>query len=201
MTEIFTNVGRFNNYIVLLVLTGFILVGKSFIVLWVGPEYETAYYAGVILMISGYIPAVQTLGVNIQNAKNMHKIRSVVYFGVACINVVSSIFLIKQWGVIGTCLGTLFATLLGHGIFMNYYYHKKVGLNIVRFWKKIIRWLIPVIILTTIGKIVLIYLPVNSWITLFAFAFGYSFIYLIMLAALELKADERKKIIDKLIKR
>ena len=97
LTNVFTKVGEFNNYLMLLVLSGFLLIGRQFVTLWVGKEYDISYYATVILMISGYIPAVQTLGVNIQNAKNMHRIRSVVYFFVACINVIASVFLIKMY--------------------------------------------------------------------------------------------------------
>ena len=58
-------------------------------------------------------PSVQTLGVNIQNAKDMHRPRSVIYFLVACVNVGVSILLIRRWGVTGTSLGTLGAMTLG----------------------------------------------------------------------------------------
>lgn len=153
----------------LLVLSGFLLVGRQFISLWVGDEYEISYYATLILMLAGYIPAVQTLGVNIQNAKNMHRMRSIVYFCVACVNVISSIFLIKMWGVIGTCLGTLFATLLGHGYFMNYYYYHKIGLNIFIFWKEMFKWLIPVSVLTIVSSRVLKFVVIDSWIRLIGF--------------------------------
>lgn len=192
LTRIFTKVGMINNYLMLLVLSGFILVGRSFVTLWVGNEYDQAFYAALILMLAGYIPAVQTLGVNIQNAKNMHRIRSVVFFIVACLNVIASIFLIKYYGVIGTCLGTLFAILLGNGIFMNFYYHKKLKLNIIFFWKEMCKWLVPVCILTFVMRIsVLNFFIINNWIRLFAFAFVYSFIYLLMIYFIGLKKEEK----------
>ena len=181
LTQIFTKVGKFNNYLMLLVLSGFFLVGRQFITLWVGSEYDTAYFVSLILMLSGYIPAVQTLGVNIQNAKNMHRTRSVVYFFVACINVAASVPLIKVLGVVGTSIGTMVATLLGHGIFMNWYYHKKIGLDIPYFWKEMFKWIVPVCFLSVLGFIVVHRLNINTWFRIFVFVCGYSLIYVILL--------------------
>ena len=162
----FIKSGRYNNYIVVLILSGFILFGKQFIGLWVGDEYQTAYYVGIILMLSGYIPAVQTLGVNIQNAKNMHRMRSIVYFMVACANVVMSVFLIQKWGVVGTALGTLLAVLMGNGLFMNYYYQKHLGLNIKAFWYEMIKWYPCAVALFLLGTVGLKLIDIHSWGTL-----------------------------------
>lgn len=194
LTELFTFIGRINNYIVLLVISGFFLVGREFIRLWIGSDYDISYYATLILMITGYIPAVQTLGVNVQNAKNMHKMRSIVYFIVACCNVALSIVLIKRWGVVGTCFGTLIATLLGHGLFMNYYYHNKLGLNIIYFWKKMCVWYPPVILMTLAGWFVTTHIQVHGWFNLILFIMVYTVIYMITMFFVGLNSDERNKL-------
>ena len=181
----------------LLVLSGFFLIGRQFVTLWVGDEYKISYYATLILMLAGYIPAIQTLGVNIQNAKNMHRTRSVVYFIVACMNVMASIYFIKLWGVVGTCLGTLLATLLGHGVFMNWYYQRKIGLNILYFWKEMFKWILPVCILTGIGMVIIQYFMIDSWVKLIVFACGYGCIYVIVLYFIGLDTAQRKNIIEK----
>lgn len=199
LTSVFTKVGKFNNYLMLLVLSGFFLFGRQFVNLWVGNEYEISYYAGLILMLSGYIPAVQTLGVNIQNAKNMHRTRSVVYFAVACLNVIASIFLIKKWGVIGTCIGTLFATLIGHGMFMNYYYHTKIGLNIISFWKEMSKWIFPVGILTFVSHFLISNISINNWFVLLALCLIYSCVYVGLLYIIGLN-HEQKLIIKNKVK-
>lgn len=197
LTNVFTKVGKFNNYLMLLVLSGFFLIGRQFVTLWVGDEYKISYYATLILMLAGYIPAIQTLGVNIQNAKNMHRTRSVVYFIVACMNVMASIYFIKLWGVVGTCLGTLLATLLGHGVFMNWYYQRKIGLNILYFWKEMFKWILPVCILTGIGMVIIQYFMIDSWVKLIVFACGYGCIYVIVLYFIGLDTAQRKNIIEK----
>lgn len=198
LTKVFTKVGKFNNYLMLLILSGFFLLGRQFIYLWVGKEYATSYYVALILMITGYIPAVQTLGVNIQNAKNMHRMRSVVYFFVACINVVTSVLLIKKWGVVGTCIGTLIAGLLGQGIFMNFYYQKKIGLDIIYFWKEMLKWIAPVLVMAGIATVVLRHLTIDTWFKLIGCACVYSCIYLIVLYFIGLNHEQKKMVQSKM---
>lgn len=196
--ELFARVGRFNNYLTLLVISGFLIFGKAFVTLWVGEEYSVSYYAACILFASGYIPAVQTLGVNIQNAKNMHRVRSVVYFAVACANVAASVFLIGRWGVVGTCLGTLAAVLMGHGIFMNFYYHKVIGLDIIKFWKEMSRWYPFVLVLAVCGAFVWKQVSAYSWLCLVAGILIYTACYGGLLAAFGLTHEERAALVGKL---
>lgn len=198
LTMVFTKVGKFNNYLMLLILSGFFLLGQQFVYLWVGNEYATSYYVALILMITGYVPAVQTLGVNIQNAKNMHRMRSIVYFFVACINVVTSIILIKKWGVIGTCIGTLIAGVFGQGIFMNFYYHRKIGLDVIYFWKEMLKWIVPVLAMTGIGMVVLKHLTIDTWLKLLLSACIYSCFYLIVLYLLGLNREQKKMVQSKM---
>ena len=194
LTSIFTETGRINNYLVLLIFTGFVIFGRQFITLWLGNGYEVSYYAAIILMASAYIPAIQTLGVNIQNAKNLHKVRSIVYFIVACLNVVGSVFLIRKWGVIGTCLGTLFAAIPGYGLFMNYYYKKHVGLDIIVFWKKIIRWTVASLIICTAGYWIVKKVVFSGWIMLGAGIAVYTLFYLMILWFVELDSNDKSRI-------
>ncbi len=194
LTLIFTKMGKINNYICLLVITGFILIGQEFISLWVGEGYEKSFYVALILMVAGYIPAVQTLGVNIQNAKNMHRMRSIVYFGIACVNVVCSIFLIRLWGEIGTSLGTLIAVLIGSGIFMNIYYHKVIKLDVIYFWKQILGWTVTAGALMAVVWAIKRQIVINTWPTLILFILIYTGLYLSVLWFAWMKKSEKAAI-------
>ena len=194
LTELFTRIGRYNNYILLLIQTGFILAGKPFLRLWVGDGYDRAYWVAVILMLARYIPAVQTMGVSVQNAKDMHRPRSVIYFGIACVNVVASIFLIRLWDVVGTSLGTLAAVLLGNGIFMNIYYHRRIGLNVVVFWKALARWTLLAAGLCGISWFFIRNILLDSWLRFILFLISYSVIYLLLLWTVGLREAEKKEI-------
>lgn len=43
--------------------------GRQFVYLWVGNEYSDAYWIGLLLMISVYVPCFQNIGLEIQKAK------------------------------------------------------------------------------------------------------------------------------------
>lgn len=150
LTKLFIEVGRIQFMILNLVLFGFIVFGRYFLNHWVGAGYSNAYAVVLLLIISVTIPLIQNLGIEIQRAKNQHKFRSLVYLLIAVFNIIVSIPLARQYGEIGCAIGTAGSLLIGNGLIMNWYYHKKMGINVVRFWKSILQMskaLIPVIIL------------------------------------------------------
>ena len=100
----------------------------------------------MLLMVPVTIPLIQNLGIEIQRAKNKHQVRSVVYLFMAIVNVCISIPLIQVFGGIGAAMGTAISLFLSNGLFMNWFYHKHIGLNIIVFWKSIFG-LIPALVL------------------------------------------------------
>lgn len=145
LTDIFTRVGRIQFMMASLILSGFVFFGKEFIKIWAGNGYEDSFAVALMLMIPITVELVQYLGIEIQRAQNMHQARSVVYFITTVLNVILSIILIKKFGVKGAAVGTAVSVVIGEWFFINIYYHKKVGLNIIYFWKNIFK-LIPSII-------------------------------------------------------
>ena len=86
---------------------------------------------------------------------NLHKFRSLTYLIIAIVNVFITILLVSRFEGIGAALGTAGALLIGNGLIMNIYYHKKVGLNIIYFWKQILKF-IPAFILPILTGFVFI---------------------------------------------
>ena len=91
-----TKVGRIQFFVLGLVLSGFVFYGKSFIRFWAGEGYEESYVVALILISSITIPMIQSIGVEVQRAKNKHYISSIVYFFIAVVNVILSIWLINS---------------------------------------------------------------------------------------------------------
>lgn len=149
LTQLFTRVGRIQFIVLSFVLCIYIFGGQYFIRTWAGTEYIDSYVVGLILLVSVTIDCIQTVGIEIQRAKNLHKFRSLVLFFIACFNVALSIPLSKMHGPVGAAIGTAISLLVGNGILMNIYYYKKVGLDIKYYWKNILSLLpglvIPVI--------------------------------------------------------
>lgn len=138
LNEIFIRVGRVQFLIVSLILMGYIFVGQQFINIWAGSDYSGSYIIGLMLLIAVFVPSFQNVGLEIQKAKNLHKARSIVYLAVAVFNVIITIPLSMLYGGAGAAFATMICMLSGNFVFMNIYYHKRIGLNMFRFWKSIL---------------------------------------------------------------
>lgn len=149
LTNLFTKVGRIQFIILAMVIGGFVVLGKFFINVWAGSGYSSAYYVALLLIIPVTVPLIQNLGIEIQRAKNMHKFRSVIYLLIAIVNVIISIPLSKYYGEIGAAFGTMITMVIGNIILMNWYYHAKIKLNMIYFWKNIIM-LMPVVVFSAL---------------------------------------------------
>lgn len=146
LTDLCIRVGRIQSYIISLVIAGFVAFGQPFLYYYAGAEYGDAYWVAVLMMIPNLIPLVQSVCLSIIIAQNKHRFRSVVYLGIAIANVVGTWFLMQtSLGIIGAALMTGVALVVGQGFVMNWYYDKKTGLEIWRFWKELTKtFVIPV---------------------------------------------------------
>ena len=84
----------------------------------------------------------------------MHKFRSLTYLGVALGNALLSIPLCMKWEGLGAAIGTAVATLIGNVILMNWYYYRRIGLNIPGFWRHICH-LMPSMLLPAAAAVLL----------------------------------------------
>lgn len=136
LTDLAIRVGRLQGYAAILIASGFVAFGRPFIQFYAGVEYADAYWVAVFVMIPNMIPLVQSVCLNIIVAQNKHKFRSLVYFGIAVLNVFGTWILMQTaLGVKGAALMTGIATIVGQGFAMNWFYWRKVGLDMRRFWK------------------------------------------------------------------
>lgn len=154
LNEIFIRIGRVQFLIVSLILIGYIFIGQQFINTWAGPDYSGSYIIGLMLLIAVFVPSFQNVGLEIQKAKNLHKVRSITYLAIAVLNVIITIPLSMKYGGAGAAFATMICMLGGNFIFMNIYYHKRIGLNILHFWKSILS-IVPSFIPTIIVGILL----------------------------------------------
>ncbi len=179
LTDIFTRVGRIQFIVLGAVLLGYILFGREFINVWAGDGYEASYRIGILLMAPVTVPLIQNLGIEIQRAKNMHKARSVVYLFIAVSNIFVSIPCIRVWGASGAALGTAISLTAGNIIFMNFYYHKKIKLNILYFWKQIARLVPAIAISTAVGLVIRRFMPIQNILFLAAAILAYASVYIL----------------------
>lgn len=132
INEIFIKVGRVQFYIVMLIFCGFILFGKQFLSLWVGPSFSQAYIYTVILMGALIMPLVENTGILVLQAKNKHAFRAIVFVLIAILNIAIAIPLAKYYGAMACASVTAGCLLLGQGLILNIYY-AKLGIAVKKF--------------------------------------------------------------------
>ena len=192
LNDLFIRVGRIQFMLLMLVLTGFIFVGRAFVVAWGGPEYAQAWAVGLMLMAPVTIPLIQNLGIEIQRAKNMHQFRSKVYICMAAGNVAVSIPLGMRFGPVGCAAGTAISLLLGNGLVMNLYYHKRIGLDMIRFWRSILSLVPSMLPAIALGAAAVLLHPFRGYSGVLLFALPYTAVYCACLWRFGMHADERE---------
>ncbi|MBR1677277.1 MAG: sugar transferase [Clostridia bacterium] len=200
LTDLFIKVGRLQWYILALILTGFVFFGQFFISRWAGEGYENAYWVALLLMTPAIIPLIQNIGIEIQRAKNKHQFRSVVYAIMAVMNVGISIWFAMLWGEVGTAIGTTISLLVANGLIMNIYYQKKLGINVLKFWKLIIKTLPGMILPVAVGTFLMLFYNFNSLLDFSLLILAYAVLYSISLYLFGINRDE-KLAINGLIKK
>ena len=196
ISKLMTSVGRAQFIIMALILSGLYFFGKPFVYLWAGEEYINAYYIILILCTPVIVPLIQNIGIEIQRAMNKHKIRSIAYAFMAIINVAISIPMIIYYGEIGAAIGTCLSYILCNIIFMNFYYHKGLNLDMIYFWREIFKFVPSLIVPLILGIIINNKINLYSWKTLLLFIFLYVCVYCFSIWMFGLNKEEKSIIFE-----
>ncbi|MFL4499660.1 lipopolysaccharide biosynthesis protein [Weissella sp. MSCH1] len=146
LTSLMASVGRIQLSILLFVLGGFIVLGQSFITMWAGSGFNISYWMIIVMVIPVLVPLSQNIGIEIQRAMNLHKVRSFSLGILAVMNILITVLCVRYFGVFGSVMGYIFSIVVGNGIIMNVYNHKVVRLNMKVYWCRVIPLvLVPVI--------------------------------------------------------
>ena len=139
MTDEFIKIARLQFYIIFLITSLFVIFGREFIILWAGKNYEQSYFVALILVLPITIPLIQNLGISILQAKNRVKFRSIGAFLMTFANIAISIPLAEKYGAIGAAIGTGVTIFAFNAVIMNFYYHLRIKLDILKFWRNIFK--------------------------------------------------------------
>lgn len=146
VSKLFIRVSRIQLYIMAFILSAFLFLGRDFVVLWAGEDYQESFLTTVVLIAPSIIPLTQNVALSVIQAKNKHRFRAIVYMIIAVLNIGISIPLAKRFGSLGAAYGTAIANLLGQILVMNIYYAKVIKLDILGYWKNFIAFMVPIMV-------------------------------------------------------
>lgn len=200
LSQYATKIGRIQAYIMSLVVSGFAVFGQPFIQFYAGDGYEEAYKVALLILVPMMIPMVQSVCMSILYAKNMHKFRSLVYLVIAIVNVFGTWFAMKKWGISGAAAVTGIALIIGQGFVMNWYYKKKVGLDVKSFWKQILKIYIVPLVMGILGLYISKYIDFYNIINMILGIVVYTIVFAIINWLLVMN-DYEKNLVRKPIKK
>lgn len=94
----------------------------------------------------------------------------------------------------GAALGTSISLIVGNGFVMNWYNHKKVGLDMVYFWKSIARFIPALILPAVVGILVSSFMDLYHWRSLIFFGLVYVLVYCVSMWILGMNEYEKELI-------
>lgn len=198
LTRLMTRVGRVQMIIYCWVLGGFAFLGKFFIGAWAGEGFADAYWLVLMMVIPLAAPLSQNVGIDIQKAKNMHKARSVVYLLINLGNVVFTLFFAGSLGSWAAAIGYSLSILFGNTLWMNWYYHNHVGLDMGYFWRRTTPVVLAGLLSVALFLLVTHFVPVSSWLGFVGWGLAYTVVYGLILLFLVCDDVEREMVFGKL---
>lgn len=186
--DLWINVGKYQVFTLGLFYSSFLIFGDYFLDLWIGDTLGektfTVWLISIILITPITIPLIQNLGWQILQAKNSMHYRVKGLIIIAPVFVLIGYFASIYYSSIGLAFSIGTSYLVGQGVYMNYIYKKRIGLDVILFFKSIIRKsLIPAIFvaLSFLFNRYILGSFENSWCHLAILLFIYCITYLLVL--------------------
>lgn len=198
LTRLMTRVGRYQMVLFCWVYGGFVLLGRFFVERWAGAGFADAYWLVLAMTAPLVIPLTQNTGIEIQRAKNMHRARSTAMLLMAVLNVAVTLLASPVMNYWAPAAGYIASIALGNGAFMNWYYQRRVGLDMAFFWRRNLPVLLAGAAVTAVCLAGTAVLPVGGWLAFFGWGAVYSVLFAAALWLVVFTKGERSAVTSRL---
>lgn len=164
------------------ILFGFIAAGKQFVTIVYGKSYIQAYIIAVLVMVPMFINMSNGVLVNVLDAMNKRIYRSNILLLTTVANIILTVILIKNHGIVGAAFATAVCTFVGQIVIMNIYYSKKIGISVMFLFKEtykgiLLYQVVAAVVSYFIGQAINnVYLSFVISIILYLLVFGIAFV-------------------------
>ncbi len=196
LTDMMIKIGRLSFIVLMYILIAFILYGYQFVNLWVGKSLgekgsHQSWVIALMIMVAYTLPLVQHFGNSILEAKNKLAFKAILYVSFMVVGTGVGALLAKEHAAIGMITGTVIGWMIVQNV-MNFYYHKTIKLNILRFFKELAnKTLIALTVIVVIGYLIN-YIPGNGWFNFIAKGSLYTLVFIFFMYLIGLLEYEKK---------
>lgn len=164
LLSLMIKVGRVQVIIIGALLLGYMMLGRDFIGLWVGPSFNESYWCALLIVLPSIIHLPQDVGIQAIYATNKVRALAIVYLCMAVVNVILALILAKLDGAIGVCIAICISYLI-RTIGIDYILYKKIHINIRHFFKQtLVPLIFPSLLTFGLFNVVDLYIgPAVSW--------------------------------------
>lgn len=156
-------VGRIMIYVISLIVFGVITLGRDFIHLWVGPDFNESYYCALLIILPSLFQLPQDIGSQAIYAKNKVQKLSIVYVAMAATNIVGAILLSPSLGALGICISICIAYFV-RTVGMDVIFYRDLNIDIFAFFREtFVKMSVPLVLSLIIGFSCNYIVPLHSW--------------------------------------
>jgi O-antigen/teichoic acid export membrane protein len=198
LTTTMIMVGRANMFISLLILSGFFVLGKEFIQLWLGGSYMESWNIALIIMCATLIPLSQSFGNSILEIKNKVKYRAIGMLISMVLAVIVAYILSKEYGLYGVLLPIAVGFFI-NAIISNVLFVKVFDFQIVSFYKEtFLIQIIFAVLLIVFSVLIKNNLVIDSWLSFLIAGSIYTALYVTLYVFLVFTKEEKNLIIKRI---
>lgn len=197
--QLMIKIGRIQLYVIGLLFSGFVIFGRQFIYLWVGSDFSGVYYVVLFLTFTYLISLTQHIAADVVYAEGKVNYTGKAIFITSIIGLAGSCVVASRWGAVGCAACSGFALLI-YNIWVNVFYKRELGIDVVRFFKECHLKIVPLMImLIVLVFLFVIHINISNWIALFAAILIY--IMLFSLLTFYVMNEEEKNMFKRIFNR
>lgn len=196
-TALMVKVGRIQLYIVGLIITGLISLGHEFIVHWLGDGFDKSYYCLVLVMAPCIFHLTQTIAEELLLATNNVRYRAFSYVLGSSLSVLTIVLFAPKYGALAAAIGVCLSFCFAHNLLIDIFYHKKIGVDMIRFFKECHIKIMPVLLICgVLGFCMQSYINTPSFVTFIMKGIVWAVLSSAILWLLAFNKEEKQMIIQ-----
>jgi len=198
ISSLMIKVGRFQFALNSLIAVCFLIIGREFILLWMGEAYIEAYYGVLLVVFPGIFYNALQIAHTTMVAQNLMKYQAYIQIIIGLCNVVCSIILSYNFGLLGAAIAICISYII-RVMLTLLLIKKKLNIDLDRYIKECYgRMSIPFILTSCLSCVLLCHVNADSWVKLILKGAIVTIIYLIAILWLGLKKQERRQLFSRM---
>lgn len=190
LTDMMIRISRIQAMFLLLILSGLIVFGQRFLVLWLGPQFSFSYWITLVILVPYTFELTGNARNIILQVKGLYWQRSAITLAMGVLNIPLTLVLLEKMGVFGAALATGVAIMAGY-ILIALLLKIRVGMDMMHYWLQTGRGVVPIaMVLTGLGLCVERVLP-EGWVPLIVSGLLYTAIYCLVVHRWGANQEER----------